>query len=98
MIKTESTGQFLSRVGVSGALWAEELHKMYPSIPLDEALGWCSNMIMAGHDAGRKLGKKEGIVSLLEHAKQHYVDGKDENGFVMRYVQLYILESFPKSE
>ena len=46
----ESGGQFLQRVGMDGLLWADEMNKRFPSIPVDDLLCWCCNMIMAGYD------------------------------------------------
>lgn len=50
MENKESSGDFLQRVGMDGNKWAEEMHKCFPSVPEDELLGWCCNMIMAGYD------------------------------------------------
>jgi len=30
--------------------WAEAFHKMYPSVPEDEALTWFANALMRGYD------------------------------------------------
>lgn len=46
----ETAGQMLQRLGIDGMKWAEEMHKQFPAIPVDDLLGWCCNMIMAGYD------------------------------------------------
>ncbi len=55
IIDDERPGPFLARVGTDGKLWAEEMHRRFPAVPVDDLLGWCCNMIMAGFDeASRK--------------------------------------------
>jgi len=61
----ETGGQFLQRLGMDGKLWADELHKRFPAVPLDDALGWCCNMIMAGYDRGVRHGKNEVLDALV---------------------------------
>jgi hypothetical protein len=46
----ETSGELLQRLGTDAQKWADELIKRWPSIPKDEAIGWCANMIMAGYD------------------------------------------------
>ena len=46
----ETDGQVLQRLGTNGGLWAEEMHKRFPSVSEDDLLPWCCNMIMAGYD------------------------------------------------
>lgn len=54
----ESAGDMLRRLGIDGKLWAEEMHQRFPSIPEDELLGWCCNMIMAGYDEAQRRHRK----------------------------------------
>ena len=49
--KTESSAEFLQRVGTDGSAWATELCNRFPSVPHDEAVSWCCNMIMVGFDS-----------------------------------------------
>lgn len=44
----EDSGSFLTRVGVNGMLWAEEMHERFPAVSTNDLLGWCCNMIEAG--------------------------------------------------
>jgi len=48
----ETDGDMLNRLGMNGELWAKEMHKRFPTVPEDDLLSWCCNMIMAGHDRG----------------------------------------------
>ena len=76
MSEKETSAEFIKRVGMDGKLWADELNKMYPAIPLDEALGWCCNMIMAGFDeAQRRTRRTDDRVSKLVEAAQAALDG-----------------------
>lgn len=53
-IELETAGEFLQRVGADGMKWAQEMHKTFPAIPVDDLLGWCCNMIEAGKTDARK--------------------------------------------
>lgn len=55
----ETDGEVLQRLGVDGLLWAQEMHKRFPSVSEDNLLPWCCNMIMAGHDRGSTTREKE---------------------------------------
>lgn len=48
----ESSGETYKRLGIDAMLWAEEIIKLYPELPLDNLHSWCCNMIMAGYDGG----------------------------------------------
>jgi len=52
-VDVESAGDFVTRLGMDGRLWAKEMHAMFPQIPEADLLGWCCNMIMAGYDNAR---------------------------------------------
>jgi hypothetical protein len=52
-VDVESAGDFVTRLGMDGRLWAKEMHAMFPQIPEEDLLGWCCNMIMAGYDNAR---------------------------------------------
>lgn len=62
----ESGGQLLQRLGMDGKLWAEEMHKRFPSVAEDDLLGWCCNMIMAGYDEAERRANKRESVELSE--------------------------------
>lgn len=48
----ETSADFLARVGTDGMAWAVEMNKRFPSVSVDDLLGWCCNMIEAGREAG----------------------------------------------
>lgn len=52
----ESSGDMLRRLGIDGALWAEEYRKTFPVTTPDigTLLGWFANAIMAGFDEARR--------------------------------------------
>ena len=33
-----------------GGAWAQALHRRFPAVPLDEAIGWMANALMRGYD------------------------------------------------
>lgn len=45
------------------AVWAVEFNKMYPSVPVDEALAWMANAIMRGYDEANWRRKEPTIES-----------------------------------
>lgn len=55
----ENDGQMLQRLGMDGHLWAEEMHKRFPAISVDDLIGWCCNMIMNGYDEAVRRTKKK---------------------------------------
>ncbi len=63
----ENAGDMLQRLGMDGKLWAEEMHKRFPSIAEDDLLGWCCNMIMSGYDEAQRRAMKREIVDLKCH-------------------------------
>lgn len=88
----ETDGQFLERIGTNGQLWADEMHKRFPSIPVDELLTWCCNMIEIGRDAGqRDYIAKSRRVEVLETAfaacRQDNVDLSNENNILQEKYQ-----------
>jgi len=52
-VDVERAGDFVTRLGMDGRLWAKETNAMFPQIPEADLLGWCCNMIMAGYDNAR---------------------------------------------
>lgn len=69
MNKEESAGDFVTRLGVDGKAWAEEMALCFPTLSADDLLGWCCNMIMAGYDHAR------GVPINGDHA-QYLIDRK----------------------
>jgi hypothetical protein len=55
----ETAGQMLQRLGMDGQLWAEEMHKRFPAVSVDDMIGWCCNMVMAGYDEAERRVKTE---------------------------------------
>lgn len=58
-VDEETAGQMLQRLGMDGKLWAEEMHKYFPKVPVDDLLGWCCNMIMAGYDEAQRRARTQ---------------------------------------
>lgn len=56
---SETDGDMLARLGMDGALWADEFCEAFPEISTADALPWFANAIMAGYDRGRAQGWKE---------------------------------------
>lgn len=46
----ESDGEMLNRLGDDGMAWATEFCKRFPSVAVDDALGWFCNAIETAHD------------------------------------------------
>jgi len=55
----ETAGDFYTRMDCDGRKWAKELSDTFPSIPMEDAIGWCANMIMQGYDRGYANAKRE---------------------------------------
>lgn len=58
-VDSEADGDMLARLGMDGALWADEFCEAFPEISTADALPWFANAIMAGYDRGRAQGWKE---------------------------------------
>jgi len=56
----ETSADFLNRLGTNGMEWAKEIHARFPSVSVDDLLGWCCNMIEMGRDAGRREATQPG--------------------------------------
>ena len=57
-MKVENSSEFLSRLGMDGRLWAEEFCKKCPDVPLEVAISWFNNALMAGYDEARERYKE----------------------------------------
>lgn len=69
----ESSGETYKRLGIDAMLWAEEIIKLYPELPLDNLHSWCCNMIMAGYDGGiRQLTTTQQKLDVAVEALEFY--------------------------
>ena len=47
---------------MDGQVWAEEFSNRFPSVPVDDALGWFANAIMRGYDTANQRRDADGMV------------------------------------
>lgn len=68
----ETGPELLRRLGVDGKLWAEEFHKHFPSVEVDDAIGWFCNAMMAMHDylKGSPVHNGDHAQYLLDNGKE----------------------------
>lgn len=78
----ETAGDFYTRMDCDGRKWAKELSDTFPSIPMEDAIGWCANMIMQGYDRGYANAKREDNPSWpITPSPATHTQGEDASGW-----------------